>query len=409
MANGSGGSSYKRVRNNPGIYRREGKRSRENTYAVRDGPKHWVGTYGSLKEAQQVQDELKRRKRDSGSGRSSRVRVGEFAADWLLDPSDELADSTRSTYRHGVSDFVKVFGATKARELDAYDCREWARRAPPSAVKATRIMLNKMVSDQILAINPLAGFKVGRQPGRKNWPILGDDEVEMLIDVAANSSAIKTPLYRIRIAGIVSLGASLGLRVSEILALTHQDIDLDARTVRVERQISRKGEVVPLKTDACRSIALTPRASETLRSFPSNGDFLYPKRNGVPFTRGSFGYHFSKVVAASGIPGLQFHELRHYLATWLMHQKVPPWAIDFQLGHESGLNATQAFETFGFEILAGLKVEPEADEVSKLYRHSDAIGVVAIHEALASEPKRLVPIRKRSEFVPPERRNGRAQ
>lgn len=398
----SGGSSYKPVKNNPGIYRRPGKRARQATYAVRDGGNRWMGTHGSLKEAQAFQTRMREMKLRSGKGRSSRETVGDYFERWPANSDGSLAESTIITYRNGASAFVKKFGSVKVRDLDPYECVLWAREAAPSWISPTRIMLNQMVSDQLLATNPLAGFKLGKQPGRKNTPPLSDEEVEHIVNIAANTPAIRTEVYRERIAGITALAAYSGIRISEALAIKHSDINISERSIRVERQIWRTGKIVPLKTDFERSIALTDRAAQSLDRFPpiSGSEFLYPKRDGTPFNRGSFYHHFAKVVAASGIPGFEFHELRHYLATWMMFQGVPTWAIDFQIGHESGAKMIRSFQEFGIAATSILGYEPDGDEVSKLYRHADAIAMTRIHEVLDSGAQEFAPQVRRSDYVP---------
>jgi integrase len=266
-------------------------------------------------------------------------------------------------------------------------------------------MLNKMVSDHLIPTNPLAGFKLGKRPGRKNWPPLSDEEVERIVSIAAETSVLPTVAYRERVAGITSIAAYSGIRVSEALALKHADIDVEERSIRVERQITRKGKIVDLKTDFQRDIALTNRAALGLERFPpiEGSEYLYPKRDGTPFNRGSFYHHFAKIVAASGIPGLEFHELRHYLATWMMFQGVPPWAIDYQLGHESGAKVLRTLQKFGISALGILGLEHDGDEVSKLYRHADAIALTKIHEVLDEGTREFAPQVRRSDFVPPKK------
>lgn len=401
----SGGSSYKPVKNNPGIYQRPGKRARQFTYAVRDGGSRWMGTHNSLKEAQDFQNRMREMKRRSGKGRSSRVTVQEYYEDWPDNSDGSLAENTISTYRNAVSRFVRAFGTWKVRDLDPYECCVWARSAAPSWISPTRIMLNQMVRDQLLATNPLAGFKLGKQPGRKNRPPLSDEDVESLVNIAADTAVLHTVAYRERIAGIISIAAYSGIRVSETLALRHSDIDLESRSIRVERQITRKGKIVDLKTDFQRDIALIDRVARGLERFPpiQGSEYLYPKRDGTPFNRGSFYHHFGKVVAASGIPGLDFHELRHYFATWMMFHGVPTWAIDYQIGHESGAKVLRTLQEFGISVFSILGLEHDGDEVSKLYRHADAIAMIKIHEVLDKGTREFAPEVRRSDFVPPKK------
>ena len=292
-------------------------------------------------------------------------------------------------------------------DLSARECEQWARDAPTSSVKTTRVLLNAMVRAHVLPFSPLDGFKSKKQPGRKFWPVMSGDEVSGVIELAASSTAL-TSKYKPLIAGIISLGAYLGIRESEIFALTAEDIDWDARTVRVERQIPRyrtdaedEEDVVSLKSDFPRDIALTDHALQSLKVFRTSDrtGFLYPQPDGLPFNLGSFYHHFGKIQSACEIPRLQFHELRHYLTTWMLLQKIPIWAIDCQLGHETGKEALFKLVNLGIVEAAGVdRMTP----IARLYSHPDQIAVSVIHEKLAGPTIDLVPPKRRSDWCPPE-------
>ena len=399
------------VRNSPGISKRKGSGSRKFTYGVRAYDRAtkasvWVGTFDSLEKAREARRKFQEMNLNFAPERSPLMTVEQFAAEWL-DLPEGAKPGTKRTYKHGISDFLRVFGRRKLKDLSPRECEQWARDAPPSSVKTTRVLLNAMVRAHVLPFSPLDGFKSKKQPGRKFWPVMSGEDVTEVVDLAASSTALTTK-YKPLIAGSISLGDYLGIRESEIFALTTEDIDWDARTVRVERQIPRyradaedEEDGVSLKSDFERVIALTDQALQSLRDFRTSDEtgFLYPQPDGLPFNLGSFYHHFGKIQSACHIPRLQFHEFRHHLTTWMLLQKIPIWAIDCQLGHETGKEALFKLVNLGIVEAAGVdRMTP----LARLYSHPDQIAVSVIQERLAGPTIDLVTSKRRSDWCPPE-------
>ena len=147
------------------------------------------------------------------------------------------------------------------------------------------------------------------------------------------------------IAGIIATSAYLGLRKSEAVALSLECVDPVSKRVLVDLQVGRKRAETGPKSGE-RTIALTPRAVQAWsRLNPTSGPgSMFPMADGSYWEVSNFYFRWSKVAIASGIPGLQFHELRYYCATWLRRQGVGEWAIAVQLGHAlSGNRTTQGY------------------------------------------------------------------
>jgi len=68
-----------------------------------------------------------------------------------------------------------------------------------------------------------------------------------------------------RLAALFHLLVKAGLRPSEAVALRPDDLDLAARTVRVERALDLRGRIKPTKTSETRSVDLTPELAAALR------------------------------------------------------------------------------------------------------------------------------------------------
>jgi integrase len=130
-------------------------------------------------------------------------------------------------------------------------------------------------------------------------------------------------------------GAYTGMRLSEVLGLSWDDVDFAAGVVHVRHQLARGRRGVPPhrippKTRASvREIPLLPQLAAVLREhkrgsrFTSGSDYVFATGNGTPFLH----HNVSKRVlrrAATGAgldrPGrrVRFHDLRHTFASHLI-------------------------------------------------------------------------------------------
>jgi integrase len=135
---------------------------------------------------------------------------------------------------------------------------------------------------------------------------------------------------------LLATALSTGMRLSELLALTWADVDLQAGLVRVRAQLSRAhlgapARRVPPKTrGAVRDIPLAPQlatllARERARArFPGDDDYVIATRHSTPLgQRNVAPTALAQAVRRAGLDGagrppLRFHDLRHTFASHLI-------------------------------------------------------------------------------------------
>ena len=129
-----------------------------------------------------------------------------------------------------------------------------------------------------------------------------------------------------------------GLRIGELLALRPSDIDLEARTLTVNKSFQtidgkevitepktrRSRRVIPLPEKLCEEI----REYEAALYEPDLDDRLFP------FTKHYFHQQMSKGCDAAGIEKIRLHDLRHSHAALLIQLGIPILLISERLGHE---------------------------------------------------------------------------
>jgi integrase len=194
--------------------------------------------------------------------------------------------------------------------------------------------------------NPASRFPKAEKPRRKNVNpprVLTAWEIEKLIECA-------TPAYQPLIA---TLGYS-GLRLSEALGLTWQEIDFEAEEIHVRHQLSKAtlkkpARRKPLKTEAAhRDVVLLPQLAETLKAhrmkllaaglYRADG-YVFCTQTGAPmYCRNVSERGVGKAADRAGLnpegkPRLTAHDLRHSFASHLIRAGADVYSVSRQLGH----------------------------------------------------------------------------
>jgi integrase len=182
-------------------------------------------------------------------------------------------------------------------------------------------------------------------------PVFVQDELETTCNdgssVAYQDTISSSSVGRVRSAAseaddrfecLYVLSITVGLRMGEALGLKWSDIDLDARTLRVSRQLQRMrgGGLVfsEPKNASRRTVDLPQRALEALRRHRkeqmeeqlragSNWQdyrLVFASCKGTPLdAQNIVNRHFKPLLKRAGLPDIRWHDLRHTYATLLPH------------------------------------------------------------------------------------------
>lgn len=142
------------------------------------------------------------------------------------------------------------------------------------------------------------------------------------------------------------------------MGLKWSDIDLDGKTLRVNRQLQRmrrengkpgKLEFSEPKNASRRTIDLPQRALQALRihrkqqaearlgssSYEDNG-LVFATGKGTPLeAQNIVNRHFKPLLKRANLPVIRWHDLRHIYATLLLAKSVHPSYVQKSLGHSS--------------------------------------------------------------------------
>lgn len=129
-----------------------------------------------------------------------------------------------------------------------------------------------------------------------------------------------------------------GLRIGELLALTKEDIDLEKKTLRVNKSYQRlnKKDIIttPKTPKSNRIIELDDNLIKIIKEYLEKLYQLQPQDRLFPCTKYLFEHEIKRITKAENMKKIRLHDLRHSHATLLIHLGVSPVVISKRLGHE---------------------------------------------------------------------------
>jgi integrase len=262
--------------------------------------------------------------------------VGEFAERWLRDFKRPRA-STNSHNRRMVRPIVAELGRERLSSVTRRQAREFALRHK-SNVPTARAMWNDAIDDEAgPTSNPFAALRLQRSKGRSGITALTEAEMLALCTRARDLFGE----YGKHVAATIAFAAYVGCRPGEMFALTWGDVDpvRNGGEVRVSKTIAAGGETTPPKNGLERTVVLPPKAwAAVLEGCEQGdpGDLVFRAARGARFSRTSHLHYWDRVRKADGRPTMQFYELRHFAATYLLELGLSPADVAVQLGHTDG-------------------------------------------------------------------------
>jgi type 1 fimbriae regulatory protein FimB/type 1 fimbriae regulatory protein FimE len=158
------------------------------------------------------------------------------------------------------------------------------------------------------------------QPLRREW--LTELEVEQLC-----AEARKRGRYGHRDATMILVAFRHGLRVSELVALRWEQVDLDAGRLRVIRHKGSDDSVQPLSGPEIRALRRIKREQEP------GTRYVFVTERKAPMTTSGFDKMLRRAAASLGMAGVFCHLLRHACGFKLVNQGVDTRSLAAYLGH----------------------------------------------------------------------------
>lgn len=270
-------------------------------------------------------------------------RLDEYAAEWIatrLTPTGEpLRPKTVALYRHLYAKHIgPTLGSCRLNAITPAVVRSWHSKLPGSTLPAKcyrllRAILNTAVSDELIVRNPCRIENAGVEASPER-PIPTGDEVWALAEAMPD-----------RWRALVLTSAFAGLRVGELLGLQRRDINLEAKTITVERQIVEVDGVQvegPPKTAAgIRTVSipmvLVPELRRHLDTYtsPELTARVFVGAKGATPRNTNLNADWRRARATVGREDLHLHDLRHFANTLAAAAGASTKELMARLGHAS--------------------------------------------------------------------------
>jgi integrase/recombinase XerD len=259
-----------------------------------------------------------------------------------------LSANTIESYRADLSrfaDFLEAGGvqslydtdsAVLLKHLIALRGAGMAARSRARHLVALRGFFGFLVQEKILEKNPATRIDLPKS-GLKLPDVLSVQEIDRILNVPDGNKPTG-----IRNAAMIELMYAAGLRVSELITVKLQDINLDGCWVRVFGK-GAKERMVPFGQPCRRKIDFYITTARPILLRPHLSPFLFIARAGSPMTRQGFWKILKQQVQIAGIlKPISPHSLRHSFASHLLEGGADLRSVQIMLGHVD-ISTTQIY------------------------------------------------------------------
>ncbi|WP_211294029.1 site-specific tyrosine recombinase XerD [Vibrio gangliei] len=267
-----------------------------------------------------------------------------------------LSENTLQSYRHDLDKLALWLGENglslitlSAFDLQAYQAwlvdKAYKQTSRARMLSAIRRLFQYLHREKLRDDDPSALLVAPKLPKR-----LPKDLSEQQVDALLEAPIVEDPL-ELRDKAMLELLYATGLRVTELVSLTMENMSLRQGVVRVMGK-GGKERLVPMGENAIEWIETYLEQGRPALLGEKSSDVVFPSKRAKQMTRQTFWHRIKFYAQHAGIDSeaLSPHVLRHAFATHLLNHGADLRVVQMLLGH-SDLSTTQIYTHVATERL----------------------------------------------------------
>lgn len=269
------------------------------------------------------------------------------------------AANTLTAYRRDLDRYVRFLGETTVRDSSPDDVRAFARQLEADGlarsstnrtITAVRGLHRYLFAEGMVVSDPTADVEPAQLP--KGLPkAISEEDIERLIDAAKGTDALA-----MRDRAILEILYGTGMRISECVGLSLDDVDLEAALIRVTGK-GNKQRLVPVGrlAEAALTAWLTPAGRPSLvpdvwATRDAQMAVFLNHRGGRLSRQGMWGVIRKYGLQVGIADRLSPHVLRHSCATHMLDHGADIRTVQELLGHAS-ISTTQLYTKVSTDLM----------------------------------------------------------
>ena len=244
-----------------------------------------------------------------------------------------ISQNTKRSYAHSLKHLLPVFAEIPLKKITSERIERYMNERETEG--ASPASINREFSLLSVAFNNAIKWKWGKDNPCKDIEKLPEDNqrIKYLSATEVTKLYAKLPGY---LKPIVTVARFTGLRISNILELTWDKVDLFRKVIIIGK--TKNGE--PLGIPMTNTVFKTLKGLAKIRRI--NSKLVFPSETGKKRSRHNVSSAFKKACKRAGIEDFRFHDLRHDFGSNLVQRGISIYSVKELMGHKD-VRTTQRY------------------------------------------------------------------
>lgn len=282
------------------------------------------------------------------------IIFSEYLEQWYQTfKENQSSIATRKRYLNVIKLVKTEFKNTKLKDIDRYSYQKFINKFGENHAKHTvqkanmiiRSCVKNAIYDDIIRKDFTQNVQLNYDPERTlKVEYLSINEIKALIKACRDNLQ---PRYTSRY--MILTGALTGMRISEIMGLTWDDINFNWQTISINKtwDYQNGGGFKPVKTESSnRIIRVNQALLDILSALKVNDNkMVFANKRGLIPSSNAVNKTLKNIMKDCGLEkqNYHFHSLRHSHVAYLLSQGVDIYAISKRLGHADLSTTTNVY------------------------------------------------------------------